>query len=77
MSLDTSPEVARLLEDRYSAMSGEERFMIGAQMFETARALALAALPPNATDEERRQHLCARFYPELHHVYTACRPVLD
>ena len=50
--------------------------MIGAQMFETARALALAALPPNATDEERRRHLCARFYPELRHVYAAYRPVL-
>ena len=65
MSPDTSPEVARLVTERYRAMSGRERFMIGIRMFETARALALASLPPGVSENERRRHLCARFYPEL------------
>ena len=66
MSIDTHPEVARLVARRYEAMSGAERFMIGMEMFETARQLALASLPDNASDEERRSRLCQRFYPELH-----------
>ena len=74
MPTDTSPEVARLLAEHYAAMSGQERFMIGVQMFETARALALASLPPQATEAERRRHLCARFYPDLSDAYAAYRP---
>lgn len=65
MSPDTSPEIARVVAERYRAMSGRERFMIGIRMFETARALAMASLPPGVSENERRHHLCKRFYPEL------------
>ena len=65
MSSDTSPELARMVAERFNEMSGQERFMIGVEMFETARTLVLASLPPDATEDQRRQHLCERFYPEL------------
>jgi len=71
LSPDTSPEVARLVAERFRAMSGRERFMIGVQMFESARALALASLRPDASHNELRRHLCARFYPELSKAYAA------
>lgn len=77
MQTDTSPEVARLLAERYAAMSGQERFMIGVRMFETARALALASLPPHATEDERRRHLCERFYPDLSDACAAYRSRRD
>ena len=68
MSPDTSPEAARVVAERSRAMSGQERFMIGVHMFESARALALASLPPGASEKRRQRHLCARFYPELSNV---------
>ena len=69
MSPDTSPEAARVVAERFRAMSGRERFMIGVQMFESARALALASLPTGVSEKERQRHLCARFYPELSNVF--------
>ena len=62
---DTSPEIEKLVRERYMRMSGEERFLIGLQMFETARIIALSALPQDATEDEKRRHLCERFYPTL------------
>ena len=62
---DTSPEIEKLVRERYMQMSGEERFLIGLQMFETARTIALSALPQNATEDEKRRHLCERFYRPL------------
>jgi hypothetical protein len=62
---DTSPEVAAYVAQRFAAMSGVERLALAAGMFETARALVLASLPPDATPLERRRHLLQRFYPEL------------
>jgi hypothetical protein len=62
---DTSPEVARYVRERYAAMSGEERFMIGARMFDTARSIILSSLPAELSPAERRRALCRRLYPEL------------
>lgn len=62
---DTSPEVAKIIRERYMRMPGEERFLIGMQMFETARVIALAALPEGASEEDQRRHLCQRFYGAL------------
>ncbi|MGH8225547.1 MAG: hypothetical protein ACRER1_05300 [Gammaproteobacteria bacterium] len=62
---DTSPEVARMVRERYAAMSGAERFMIGARMFDTARSIVLASLPADLLPAERRRALCRRLYPEL------------
>jgi len=34
-------------------------------MFETARTIALASLPPGLSPEETRRRLCRRFYGDL------------
>jgi hypothetical protein len=62
---DTTPELDRLVTERYRAMSGVERVRIAAGMFDTARTLALADLDPAAGARERRVRLLERFYPEL------------
>lgn len=59
---DTSPEIERMVRERYLAMSPEERFLIGCQMFETARTIVLASFPPGLSAEEVRRRLCERFY---------------
>ncbi len=62
---DTTAEVKRYVRARYAQMSGAERMLIGARMFETARILVLASFPPGLTESERRRRLCERFYGAL------------
>jgi hypothetical protein len=62
---DTSPEIAALLRRRYAEMDPVDRFMIGVQMFETARVFVLASLPPGLTPLEQRRRLCERLYGDL------------
>lgn len=69
---DTSPEIARMVRDRYAAMQPVERFLIGVSLFETARAIVIASFPPNLSERNLRRRLCERLYPEL--VETACGP---
>ena len=59
---DTSPKIKALLRERYMALSGEERVIMGAEMFETARAMALASFPKGLSEQEIRRRLCERFY---------------
>jgi hypothetical protein len=61
---DTSPEVAALVRDRIMKLSGAERFVMGARMFESARAIVLASLPANISEPERKRMLYERFYGE-------------
>ena len=61
---DTSPEVATMVRDRIMSLSGAERFIIGARMYESARAVVLASLPGNISQPERRRILYERFYGE-------------
>ena len=42
---DTSPGIERLTRDKLMAFSGEERFIMGAQMSESAREMVKASLP--------------------------------
>ena len=62
---DTSPEIARMVHDRYAKMQPVERFLIGVSMFETARAIVLASFPVDLSPEKLRRKLCERLYPEL------------
>ena len=62
---DTSPEIARMVRNRYAEMQPVERFMIGVSLFETARAIVLASLPVDLPPKELRRKLCERLYPEL------------
>jgi hypothetical protein len=61
---DTSPEVAEMVRSRLMALSGAERFRMGAQMFDAARRMVLAWLPPGLTETERKQRLFHRLYGE-------------
>jgi len=65
---DTSPEVARFVRERYASMSGATHVMIGADMFDMARAIVLASFPSGLTgltEQDVRRRLCARFYGTL------------
>ena len=44
------------------ARSNEERFLMGALMFEAARDLILASLPGNLSDAELKSRLFERVY---------------
>lgn len=53
-----------MVREKIMARSGEERFVMGAQMFDAARAMILASLPPNLSDEEIKARLFERIYGE-------------
>jgi hypothetical protein len=59
---DTTPEIEKMVRDRYMQMTGEQRFLIGIEMFDTARAIVLSSLPKGLSEKEKRRHLCERFY---------------
>ncbi len=62
---DTPPEIAEMVRARLMALSGAERFRMGAEMFEAARRTVLASLPPDLTETERKRRLFRRLYGEL------------
>ena len=59
---DTPPEIEQLQRNRLMALSGEERFVIGAQMFDSALEMIKASLPSDLSDAERRRQLFKRIY---------------
>jgi hypothetical protein len=59
---DTPPEIKKMVRDKIMARSGEERFIMGAQMFEAARVMVLASLPPNLSEADQKRELFKRFY---------------
>jgi len=46
------------------ARSGEERFIMGAEMFESARVMVKASLPRGLSKTEQRRLLFKRIYGE-------------
>ncbi len=61
---DTAPEIERMLRDKLMARSGEARFVMGTQMFESAREMVKASLPRDLSEVERRRQLFKRLYGE-------------
>ena len=59
---DTLPEIERIMRDKLMARSGEERFVMGAQMFDSAREIVKASLPPGLSEMEQRRQLFKRIY---------------
>ena len=59
---DTSPETERMVRNKIMARSGEERFIMGAEMFDSAREMVKASLPKNLSETERRRLLFKRIY---------------
>ena len=61
---DTPPEIAEMVRARLMALSGAERFRMGSQMFDAARRMILASLPPGLSALERKRLLFERVYGE-------------
>jgi len=59
---DTPPEIERIMRDRLMALSGEERFVMGAEMFDSACEMVKASLPRGLSKSEQRQQLFKRLY---------------
>jgi hypothetical protein len=59
---DTPPEIGRMVRDKIMARSGEERFIMGAEMFESAREMVKASLPRGLLETEQRRLLFKRIY---------------
>jgi hypothetical protein len=59
---DTPPEIERIMRDKLMTLSGEERFVMGAQMFDSAREMVKASLPRGLSETERRRQLFKRVY---------------
>jgi hypothetical protein len=59
---DTPPEIERMVRNKLMARSAEERFIMGAQMFESAREMVKASLPRGLSETEQRGLLFKRIY---------------
>lgn len=59
---DTSPEMERIVRERYRQMSPEQRMRIASSMFETAREIVESSLPSTLTRKERRLAWARRLY---------------
>ncbi len=59
---DTPPEIERRVREMLMARSGEERMVMGAEMFEAAKAMVCASFPPGLSDIERKRLLFERLY---------------
>ena len=59
---DTTPDIAAIVRERLLSRSGAERVVMGSQMFDVARAIALASFPPGLSEIEIKGRLCERLY---------------
>ncbi len=59
---DTSPEIAELVRQKLMARSGAERFVMGARMFDAARAVVMASLPAKESPLAAKRQLFERLY---------------
>lgn len=50
---DTPPEIERVVRNKIMARSGEERFIMDAEMFESAREMIEASLPKNLSETKK------------------------
>ena len=57
-----TPEIERMLRDKLMARSGEERFIMDAEMFDSALEMVKASLPRGLSEAERRRQLFKRLY---------------
>ena len=59
---DTSPKIAAMVRQMLLTRTPAERLVMSSQMFEAARAIVLASLPPGLSGTEIRRRLCERLY---------------
>lgn len=61
---DTSPEIAEQVRQKLMTRSGSERFLMGVRMFDAARGMVIASLPPGLSDPEKKRLIYRRIYGE-------------
>lgn len=61
---DTSPEIAELVRRKLMDQTAEERFIMGALMFDAARAMVLASFAAGFPPDQFRRQLFERIYGE-------------
>jgi hypothetical protein len=59
---DTPAAIERKVREQMMARSNEERLIMGAEMFEAARAMIEASMPRNLPERERKRELFRRIY---------------
>lgn len=59
---DTTPEMHERQVAMLMARSGEARFLMGIRMFDAARAMVQAAMPPDLSEIEQKRWLFLRLY---------------
>jgi hypothetical protein len=59
---DTSPDIEKIARSLMEARSGGERMIMSASMFDAARAIVLASLPEDLSEEDSRRKLFERMY---------------
>ena len=59
---DTTPEVEQLMREKLMALSGEERFIRGALMFDAAREMMLASFGPEVRGMALKRKIYERLY---------------
>ncbi len=59
---DISPAIRYLLLKRYTAMTGEERLLLGFKSCETAKQIVLSSFPKGLSKKEIRIRLFLRYY---------------
>ena len=59
---DTPSEMERMVRNKIMALSGEMRFIMGAQMFDSAPEIVKASLPKNLSETEWRRLLFKHLY---------------
>jgi hypothetical protein len=74
---DTSPEVERLVREKIMARSGEERFVMGAQMFDAAREMIRASLPADLPAAELKRRMFERMYGKSLSAISGARALVD
>ena len=62
---DTPLEIQRIVRERIMARSGEERLIMGAEMFEAAREMVKASLPGDLAEPARKEQLFQRIYGQI------------
>jgi hypothetical protein len=62
--VDRSTQNEQTLRENMMALSGEERIIIGAQMFDRFRERIRTSLPPGLSETEQRRELFKRIYGE-------------
>ena len=59
---DTSPEMERIVNERYRQMSADQRMRMASSMFETVRKIIESSLPAEMGRKERRLAWARRLY---------------